>query len=147
MELINRKEKLEIEEKLNEHFGIPKLNFLLIKSGEDRIRGFTGSLSSDEIKKIAREVNVEILGLYLMKREKDGIRLSFDAPTFLNPEKNIAHIDDKQAAEWLKGQDITYSGELKGFVILKHKDDFLGCGKSSNGRITNFVPKERRIKS
>lgn len=33
-----------------------------------------------------------------------------------------------------------------GFVVIKFKDDFLGCGKSSAEKITNFIPKSRRLK-
>jgi NOL1/NOP2/fmu family ribosome biogenesis protein len=35
----------------------------------------------------------------------------------------------------------------KGFKILKFKDDFIGCGKSTGREIKNFLPKERRIKN
>lgn len=34
----------------------------------------------------------------------------------------------------------------KGFVIMKYKDDFLGTGKASENKITNFIPKIRRLK-
>lgn len=34
----------------------------------------------------------------------------------------------------------------KGFAIIKFKDDFLGCGKASEHKITNFIPKNRRLK-
>jgi len=33
-----------------------------------------------------------------------------------------------------------------GFVIIKFKDDFLGTGKASEQKITNFIPKNRRLK-
>ena len=32
-------------------------------------------------------------------------------------------------------------------IILKHKGNLIGSGKLSQGRITNFVPKERRLKN
>ncbi len=34
----------------------------------------------------------------------------------------------------------------KGFVVIKFKNDFLGCGKASAEKITNFIPKNRRLK-
>lgn len=34
----------------------------------------------------------------------------------------------------------------KGFVIMKHDEDFLGTGKLSEEKITNFIPKSRRLK-
>jgi NOL1/NOP2/fmu family ribosome biogenesis protein len=39
------------------------------------------------------------------------------------------------------------SGEgKKEFLIMKYNNDFLGCGKASENKITNFIPKNRRLK-
>ena len=46
----------------------------------------------------------------------------------------------------MKGQDLQLSTDLKGFVIIKNKDNFLGCGKVAENKILNFIPKERRTK-
>ena len=59
--------------------------------------------------------------------------------------KNILKIDDKEVIEWLKGQDLNIKTE-KSFKIIKNNEEFLGCGKSNGDKITNFIPKERRIK-
>ncbi len=32
------------------------------------------------------------------------------------------------------------------FILLKYKDEIVGCGKLAQNKILNFVPKERRIK-
>ena len=148
IEILNRAEKEKIMEKLNENYGVKDLNFLLVKQGKEKIRGFTGNLGKDEILRLSREINIETLGLYLLTEEKDSIRLSFDAPTLLKPEKNIIEISDLQAEEWLKGRNLEIEDmNLRGFVIIKNKDNLLGCGKASQGRIANFVPKERRRKN
>jgi len=34
----------------------------------------------------------------------------------------------------------------RGFVVIKYRDDLLGTGKLSQDKISNFIPKERRIK-
>ncbi len=36
--------------------------------------------------------------------------------------------------------------ENNGFVILKYKTDFVGCGKVKEGKILNFLSKIRRVK-
>ena len=54
-------------------------------------------------------------------------------------------INDEQADQWLRGNDLDIKAE-SAFKILKNNNEFLGCGKSTGDRITNFVPKERRIK-
>ena len=46
----------------------------------------------------------------------------------------------------MKGNELNIKSNLKGFVVIRYKDDFLGCGKASAEKITNFVPKERRLK-
>ena len=60
--------------------------------------------------------------------------------------KNIFELSDEQALEWLKGNDLQIKTDYS-WKILKHKNEFIGCGKSTGEKITNFMPKERRIKS
>ncbi|MBU1135997.1 MAG: hypothetical protein ABIG37_00795 [Nanoarchaeota archaeon] len=168
---IKSNEKKRILEKLRETYGIEKLPYLLISSGKDKVRGFSGSLSKEEILKLNQVLRIETLGTYLLKKEKDGLRLSFDVPTILDIKKNIIEVSDEQTQDWLKGKNIEINQnvrnagmdcisehpkipknkqeffDLKGFVVLKNKENFVGCGKASDKRITNFVPKERRIRS
>ncbi|MBI2044555.1 hypothetical protein HYT23_00700 [Candidatus Pacearchaeota archaeon] len=52
---------------------------------------------------------------------------------------------DERSREF--GWDKTISQKPnKGFVIIKHKDDFLGTGKASELKISNFIPKNRRLR-
>lgn len=148
-ETLKKAEKQRILEKLNEQFGITSLPFLLIKQGRDKVRAFSGSLSREELEKLGENINIELVGIYLCKEEYEGMRLSHDAPTLLNSQitKNILELDDKQASDWLHGNDLQLSTDLRGFVVLRHKDLLIGCGKASQERVTNFVPKERRIKN
>ena len=53
--------------------------------------------------------------------------------------------DDKQAKKWMSGEDFEVENKLHGFIIIKNKDDFLGCGRVVNGKLLNYVPKERRV--
>jgi NOL1/NOP2/fmu family ribosome biogenesis protein len=74
--------------------------------------------------------------------------LTFDALSIFKNQitKNIIEIDDKNAEEWLRGNDLQIKSD-RGFKILKNNNEFIGCGKSTGEKITNFVPKERRIKN
>ena len=147
IKFIKSAEKKKLIKQLNEQYGISSLPYLLLKTGKDKIRGYSGSLSKDEILKLNKELRIELLGLYLMEKEWDGIRLSFDFVNIIKPKRSMVEVDDRQAERWLKGQDIAVKKDLKGFVVLKNKENLLGCGKASGGRVTNFVPKDRRIKS
>jgi NOL1/NOP2/fmu family ribosome biogenesis protein len=60
--------------------------------------------------------------------------------------KNIFELDEKQAEQWMMGQELNLTTGKKGFYIIKFKDDLLGTGKISENKISNFVPKSRRLK-
>ena len=59
-------------------------------------------------------------------------------------KKNVLELNDKQSKYWLSGQDFEVESDLKGFVLIKNKNEFLGCGKIVNKKLYNYVPKERR---
>ena len=156
MKTLNKNQKKEIEEKLN-RFGIKKLPYLLFQTGKEKIRGFSGSLSREEIEALHKLIYIESIGLYLAKFQGQELRLSFDSPHLLKNQinKNILELSKEQAEEYMKGKDLILDKELKqkiksenisGFIILKYKEDLLGCGKLSEDKISNYVPKERRIK-
>jgi NOL1/NOP2/fmu family ribosome biogenesis protein len=147
MIILTSKEKKKLIEQLNNQFGIEKIEYPIIKFGNDRFRIFTGELSKDILDALQKELRIETAGLYFAKQEKDGLRLTIDGILLLKNQiaKNIIELDQKQTLEWLKGQEL-YIKYSNCFVILKHDNDFLGCGKSTGKKITNFVPKERRLK-
>jgi len=88
------------------------------------------------------------IGLYLGKLKKDSFRLSFDATQVFSNQitKNVLEINKKECNEWLFGLDIATEKDIKGYVVLKYKDDFVGSGLAKEGKILNYVPKERRLK-
>ncbi|MBS3089980.1 hypothetical protein J4461_03845 [Candidatus Pacearchaeota archaeon] len=141
---ITSSEKKQIIEKLNEQFGIEELPYLLGETGKEKIRAFSGSFSKDEILQLAQIANIEIIGMYIIKREH-GLRLSFDATQILSKEikDNIVDITPDQREAWLRGEDLDISAQ-HGTVLIRQNNDFLGCGKSTGVKIINHVPKERR---
>lgn len=147
MKILSSSEKKRIIEKLNGHFGIVDIPFKLLQFGKEKIRVFSGNLSPEKIMSIEKNLRLENAGLYIAREVKDGIRLTIDGTHFLKKElrKGIIKIDNFQANAWLKGEDLTISSE-KGYTILKNNEDFIGCGKSTGEKITNTVPRERRIK-
>ena len=84
-------------------------------------------------------------GLYIAKEEASGIRLSIEGSQLIGPNctKNILILDNFN--EWMEGKDISTNNIFKNMVIIKYKNDFLGCGIYKNNTILNFVPKSRRI--
>lgn len=147
MQIIRASEKKKILEKLEKQYGISKLPYLLLQFGKEKIRLYSGNLSSQELNILDKNLRVENIGLYLAKQQDDGIRLSLDVLSLFKNQinKNILELGDEQAENWFHGEDLPIATD-KNFKILKNNDDFLGCGKSTGEKITNFVPKERRIK-
>ena len=144
---IKTPEKRRIEADLETQFGITKLPYLLLETGKEKIRGFSGSLSKEEIAKLARIANIELIGLYALKKEQD-FRLTIDTTHLLKDQitKNIVELNDEQLDRWLRGFDIETKTQT-GTVIIKHGSDFIGSGKSNGDKIFNYVPKDRRLKS
>src|SRR3989338_2445460 len=154
--ILGDNDRKELLKKLNEQFGITKVNGTLLTLGQDKVRLLTADISPDNLDLLGSIVHIEISGFYLLKIEKDGIRLSHDAVNILRGQitKNIINIDPEQELEWLKGHDVLLNKEqeagynnIKGFIVLKSDNELIVCGKLGNdGRIRNFVPKERRLK-
>ena len=86
--------------------------------------------------------------MYFCEHDKTGIRLSIEGSRIVGPKaaKNIVELDEEQVRNWFKGGDLELEcKDCSGFVILKHKNDFLGTGKYKEGKILNYVSKTRRI--
>ena len=147
MKIIFGSEKKRITKQLQEQFGISKISQLLIRFGKEKIRAYSGNLSTEELKELDKILRIETAGLYIAKQQTDGIRITMDGVQLFKNQitKNILELNDKQKQDWLQGNDLDIKIN-NAFKILKYQKDFLGCGKSTGERITNFVPKERRIK-
>lgn len=141
-------EKKKLFSELDEKFGIDKVNYLLFETGKDKIRGYSGHLTREEIMELGEIANVEIIGMYLFKKEVWGVRLSHDAVHAFSDKikKGIFSIGKEDFDKWIRGNDIDVKCD-KGAVILKYGDDFVGCGVSNGEKIFNYVPNERRIRS
>src|SRR4030043_1460348 len=102
---IKTPEKRRIISELDEKFGITELPYLLIESGKEKIRAFSGSLSKEEILQLSQLAKIEGVGIYFMKKEVDGLRLSFDATQILSKQiaKDILYINDPQLEQWIRG--------------------------------------------
>src|SRR3989344_3758426 len=126
MKLLTPQEKKKLIEQLNKQYGMTEIPFELIRFGELRI---------------------ENIGLYFAKQEVEGIRLTFDGIQIFKDQisKNILNLTEEEANDWLRGNEIQINAE-RGFKILKYNAEFIGCGKSTGIKITNYMPKERRIK-
>ncbi len=146
MKILNKKEKHEIVNKLKNQFGIKQIPGTLIQFGHEKIFLFTGNLKLlEKLQEISR---VEGAGNYIAKEQMNKIRLTIEGTHLLKNQitKNIFELDKQQVEKWMYGNELNIQTNKKDFLIMKYKDDFLGCGKASENKVTNFIPKNRRLK-
>lgn len=143
--------------------GMKKIPELLVRSGSERIRAYSGDLSTEQIMEIWRLLPIEGVGLYVGKDmvNRSGvreIRLSLDGMHLWKDQltERVFQLTESQEEDWFKGKEVELEenqiGKMKdGFVSVKSFDgkDFVGMGKIGNeGKILyGFLPKERRRKS
>ena len=128
---------------LKEHFGFEeKLNYVFLENSKGKVYIISTDLANLELSNL----RIDSLGLYFGKLEKDGLRLSIEGSQIIGPKakKNVLEIKKGTRDIWIKGYDTEIQGN-PGFVIIKHKDDFMGCGKLNNNKLYNYVPKNRRL--
>src|SRR3989344_3936107 len=88
-------------------------------------------------------------GLFLCGVVKEyGIRLSIEGSQILKNEitKNLVELNKEEVETWMMGHELIKKTGINGFVIMKYEKDMLGTGKASSDKITNFIPKSRRLK-
>ena len=143
MEVLNRKEIKRIEEVIREQFGVNfEFKDIVLKNKEDKI-----FLLSNDFKNVSVEkIRVNSLGLFFGRTQDGMIRLSIEGSQLVKGDKNVIEIKDEDVKKWLMGEELKTEQDLKGFVIIKNKEDYLGCGGVKEGRILNYVAKDRRIK-
>ena len=150
LKILNKKEKQEIEEKLNNQFGIKEISEKIIMKGKEKLFLFSGSFTNEEIKKLEELVVIEKVGVYFTKIDErtNDLRLSIEGSQIFKNQinKNVFEISEELVEQWMKGRELNIKTGKKGFIVIKYKDDFLGTGKASEEKISNFIPKIRRLK-
>ena len=133
-----------IADLLEKQFGVDKskffeLNLEFEERGKRRVYAFKG--------KCGINIPEYHYGIYFGTLEKTGIRLSIEGCYIIGKlaTKNVLELEDEKARKWMAGEDIEYP--ISGYVILKWRKFYLGCGKGNGKVIRNYVPKERRISS
>ncbi|WP_258084353.1 methyltransferase RsmF C-terminal domain-like protein [Thermococcus thermotolerans] len=88
-------------------------------------------------------------GVYFGRVESDGIRLSIEGSFLVGPKatKNLVELDDERARLYLAGESVEIEDkDLHGWVIVKWRSYYIGSAKAKDGRLINYVPKEKRLK-
>ena len=144
LKLLSNKEKKLLLKQLQEQFNFTgNLDYNFFINQDKKIFLFNKDLDIDFSK-----IRVNSLGLYFANIEKE-LRLSIEGSQIIGPSsrKSVLDVNDEQLSDWMHGKDIETDKEFEGFVLIKNNNDFYGTGKYKEGRILNYVPKERRLKN
>ena len=145
LKILNNKEVKGILRLLANQFGFnDRLDYVFLMNKKNKIY-----LVTKDIERIALDdLRIDALGLYFGEVNHGSLRLSIEGSQMIGKRarKNIVELDKEDAELWSMGNDIDKEFDVYGFVLLKHKKDFIGCGKYKIGKIFNYVPKERRLR-
>jgi NOL1/NOP2/fmu family ribosome biogenesis protein len=151
MRILSRKETEVFEIKLENMYGV-----------KDALRGFTVLLSGkDEKMWIANQelfqiplekLRINSVGLYFGRIDSGKLRISVEGTGIIGPKanKNVVELDDAHLWDFLRGFDIELKEkvpETKDYVLVKHKNDWLGIAKIEGNTLKNALPKSRKIMS
>ena len=144
LKILNKKEIKNILELIKTHFGCElELDYAFLMNQKNRIFIANKELFDVDTKKI----RINSIGLYFGELSNNELRLTIEGSQLIGPKstKNVVELNDSEMRKWLKGEDLEKEVGEKGFVILKHGDDYLGSGRVKDDKILNYVPKTRRL--
>lgn len=144
--VLNKKQIKKIFSLIKEQWDADvKIEHVFLQDNDEKLYITNRDISRIDLSRL----RINSIGMYFGLIRNNELRLSIEASQMIGAyaKKNIVDLHKKDAARWLAGEDLDYSGNETGFALIKHNDDFLGTGKIKEGRILNFIPKARRLKS
>ena len=142
---LSPEETQRIHDYLNRLYGWPSSSYRFMHSGKNKVW-----ITSSDLKFPFRQsIPIETVGMYFGKYDMRLFRLSFDATILFRSylKNHSIALNDEQKISWLEGKSVRaeYPASYeRSFVILRWKDDVVGCGFPQSGEIRNFIPKNRR---
>jgi|TARA_B100001971_G_C18108034_1_gene492602 NOL1/NOP2/fmu family ribosome biogenesis protein len=118
-------------------------DYVFLKTEKGKIYVVNKSISKLDLGKL----RINTVGMYFSEAKENEMRLSIEGSQIVGPKakKNVLELDEHEVKEWMQGNDLEKEGNFPGFFIIKHKDDFLGCGKWRNDKVLNYIGKARRV--
>ncbi len=146
LEILNSKRVKEILHLINEQWGCEwKTDLVFLLSAKDKVHVVSRCLEKLD----TSQLKIDSLGMYFAAIENGELRLSIEGSQIIGPlaKHNVVELDDKETKQWIAGEDLEKDTEWSGFVLIRHKKDFLGTGRVKEKKILNYFPKSRRVGS
>ncbi|PIO07025.1 hypothetical protein COT47_01765 [Candidatus Woesearchaeota archaeon CG08_land_8_20_14_0_20_43_7] len=145
LKILNTHDTKKILSTLKEQWGFcEKLNYAFVVNAKGKVHAVTREFA----RVIDLKLRIDTIGFYFGTWNSDGFRLSIEGSQIIGPlaKKNVVLLDEKEIVDWAKGIDIEKETDCTGYVILRKEDDFIGCGRIKEGRILNYIPRNRRLR-
>src|SRR3989338_1389330 len=130
LKILNSREIKEILEIIEKQWGAKlKMDYGFLKNNKGRIFVVSRDISKINISKL----RLNSVGMYFCEIDNKGIRLSIEGSQIIGHKatKNIVELSDEETKKWFKGEDLEKECEnYSGFLIIKHKNDFLEIGRA-----------------
>jgi NOL1/NOP2/fmu family ribosome biogenesis protein len=143
LHIMNKREATGFLEQVNSQWGSALgYDHIFLDQGE-RIYAATPDIFPLDDKAL----RIDSVGLYFAARVKRDLRLSVEGSQIVGKTAtlNVIALDDRQIAEWMRGDDIRIEHVDSPYAIVRGGDDFYGCGKVKDGKLLNHFPKSRRV--
>ncbi len=145
--ILNTREIKKLKKVLLKAFGYAlEKDYAYLRTEKDRVYVVNKDISRIELDNL----RIDRLGIYFGEWKENHIRLSKEGAQLLVLEggtnvQNVVGLDEKEALEYFKGQDIQKNlGEENKQIILTHKNNILGAAPYKEGTILNYLPKMYR---
>ena len=149
LKIMNTREKKDLFKEIEAQYGIEKpiLDRYEYLERSDKIWLTTRCALSHDLSNL----KMEGIGI-LFARRSATLKLTTNAIQLFakHATKNILALNQQDTQNYLRGLDLenitTENKFTSSYVIVKSKNDFLGCAIYKDNRLKNQLPKQRRIK-
>ncbi|MFQ5621363.1 MAG: hypothetical protein ACE5FT_05980 [Candidatus Nanoarchaeia archaeon] len=128
---------------IKEHWGVNlKGEYAFFISEKNNVYASSKDVGSIDL----QGLNINSIGFYMFEWKGNQVRPSIEGSQIIGPKatKNVIELNKGLFTLWMAGHDLEYEHEPS-YVIIKHNNDFIGCGRAMGKKIINFVPKARRL--
>jgi len=146
IEVLNSKDKKHFLQIIKDIYGITELLEFVYFKEEDKLFVANKDLFDFGFD----EYRVKSLGNYIGTFMKDGFRFSIEGSQLFGQlaNKNIFEINEEERNLWILGETLNCdkSDFEDTYVLIKCGNDFIASGKIKDGKILNYISKNRKLK-
>ncbi|MEK6937842.1 MAG: hypothetical protein AABX04_02240 [Nanoarchaeota archaeon] len=148
--ILNSKEIRQLKQQIEIQFGYaPQQDYAYLRTEKEKIF----LINKDVAKVDWDKLIVDKMGLYFGEDLGEEFRLSKEGAQLLGAEaqkhkvklKNVIELSKEELKHYFTGADLPKEcGQESRLILLRYKEDILGCARYKEGKILNFMPKIHR---